>query len=127
MNKNNVVVQIIQEKEGKYDETMKRAMFLLNKQKNYTEERAQNMTMSVADYEKIVYLEKNIRSAKKELGRVANLNSHFEDQFNYFFDELEFSQLDFQKVTIYESVVILGLAVIQVFIFKRVFLKDTKI
>ena len=85
------------------------------------------MTMSVADYEKIVYLEKNIRSAKKELGRVANLNSHFEDQFNYFFDELEFSQLDFQKVTIYESVVILGLAVIQVFIFKRVFLKDTKI
>ena len=79
MNKNNVVVQIVQEKEGKYDETMKRAMFLLNKQKNYTEERAHNMTMSVADYEKIVYLEKNIRSAKKELGRVANLNSHFED------------------------------------------------
>ena len=31
MKKLDIVVQIIQEKEGKYDETMKRAMFLINK------------------------------------------------------------------------------------------------
>lgn len=47
--------------------------------------------MSFADYEKIVYIEKHIRITSKELGKVTNLNSHFEDQFNYFFDELEFS------------------------------------